>query len=51
MSRDVPLITNVDVLTTDGVNGEMQICWSKPKADDLDTLLNLDLIVMKCYGQ
>ncbi|MBK7871718.1 MAG: gliding motility-associated C-terminal domain-containing protein [Saprospiraceae bacterium] len=40
LSRDVPLITNVDVLTTDGVNGEMQICWSKPKADDLDTLLN-----------
>lgn len=40
LSRDVPLITNADVLATDAINGEMQVCWSKPKAADLDTLLN-----------
>lgn len=40
LSRDIPLITHVDVLSTDNSNGEIEICWSKPKAEDLDTLLN-----------
>ena len=40
LSRDVPLITNVSVLETDQDVGEMEVCWSKPKAEDLDTLLN-----------
>lgn len=40
LSRDVPLITNVDVLITNDANGEIGVCWSKPKAEDLDTLLN-----------
>ena len=40
LSRDLPLITNVDVLTTDPAQGQIQVCWSKPKAGDLDTLLN-----------
>ncbi len=40
LSREVPLLTNVDVLTTDASDGQMQVCWSKPSAADLDTLLN-----------
>lgn len=40
LSRDVPLITNVDVLTTSSNNGQMRVCWSKPRANDLDTLTN-----------
>lgn len=40
LSRDLPLITNVTVNTTDNNNGEMEIRWSKPLAADLDTLQN-----------
>ncbi|MFN7119463.1 MAG: gliding motility-associated C-terminal domain-containing protein [Saprospiraceae bacterium] len=40
LSRDVPLITNVDVLTTSSTNGQMRVCWSKPDATDLDTIVN-----------
>lgn len=40
LNRDLPLITNVDVLSTDPTQGEIQVCWSKPKASDLDTLRN-----------
>ncbi len=40
LSRDLPLITNVSVNTTSNNTGEMEIRWSKPLADDLDTLQN-----------
>lgn len=40
LSRDIPLLTNVSVLTTDVTNGTMEIVWSTPNPDDLDTLLN-----------
>lgn len=40
LSREVPLLTNVDVLNTSASDGQMQVCWSKPSAADLDTLLN-----------
>jgi gliding motility-associated-like protein len=40
IGRDVPLITNVDIITTDFANGEINVCWSKPKIPDLDTLEN-----------
>lgn len=40
LSRDLPLITLVDVLQTDAANGQMRVCWSKPLLPDLDTLLN-----------
>lgn len=40
LSRDVPLLTHVDVLTTDPAAGEIQVRWTKPVAQDLDTLLN-----------
>ncbi|MEO7175265.1 MAG: gliding motility-associated C-terminal domain-containing protein [Saprospiraceae bacterium] len=37
LSKDVPLITNVDVVKTDPA-GEIQVRWSKPKYPDLDTI-------------
>ncbi|GJM33816.1 MAG: hypothetical protein DHS20C18_28170 [Saprospiraceae bacterium] len=40
LNRDVPLITKADVLTTSGNNGQVGVCWSKPKAEDLDTIMN-----------
>lgn len=40
IGRDIPLITNVDVQATDAINGEMGVCWSKPKVPDLDTILH-----------
>jgi gliding motility-associated-like protein len=40
LPRDLPLITNVSVLTTDATNGQIEVCWSKPVAFDLDTVIN-----------
>jgi gliding motility-associated-like protein len=40
LPRDLPLITNVSIQKTDVNNGEIKVCWSKPNAADLDTLLN-----------
>jgi gliding motility-associated-like protein len=40
LSRDVPLITNVSVQNTDLSNGSIEVCWTKPLAEDLDTLQN-----------
>ncbi len=40
LSRDVPLITHVTVNETASANGEVEIRWVKPRAEDLDTMLN-----------
>ena len=40
LNRDIPLITNVSILATSATNGEIEVCWSKPVAQDLDTLQN-----------
>ncbi|MEZ4947831.1 MAG: gliding motility-associated C-terminal domain-containing protein [Saprospiraceae bacterium] len=40
LSRDIPLITNVDVLETSSTDGKIMVAWSKPRAEDLDTLQN-----------
>lgn len=40
VGRDIPLIVNVDVLDTDPSNGSIELCWTKPIAEDLDTILN-----------
>ncbi|MDX1666904.1 MAG: fibronectin type III domain-containing protein, partial [Saprospiraceae bacterium] len=40
LSRDAPLITNVSVLSTSPSDGQIRVCWSKPEAEDLDTVLN-----------
>ncbi|MEO1435538.1 MAG: gliding motility-associated C-terminal domain-containing protein, partial [Bacteroidota bacterium] len=40
LSRDLPLITNVDVEFTDIATGEIFVQWSKPSSMDLDTMQN-----------
>ncbi|MCH2045549.1 MAG: gliding motility-associated C-terminal domain-containing protein, partial [Saprospiraceae bacterium] len=39
-NRDLPLMTHVDVNATDNANGEIYIQWSRPNAEELDTLQN-----------
>jgi hypothetical protein len=40
LNRDVPIITHVDVESTNLDDGAIRVCWSKPRAEDLDTLVN-----------
>ncbi|MBK8969430.1 MAG: gliding motility-associated C-terminal domain-containing protein [Saprospiraceae bacterium] len=40
LPRELPLITNVSVQETDATSGQMDVCWSKPVAGDLDTVIN-----------
>jgi gliding motility-associated-like protein len=40
LPRDLPLITNVSVQTTDAAAGQIEVRWSKPVAKDLDTSIN-----------
>jgi len=40
MARDLPLMTNVDINTTQTANGEIFVQWSKPNASELDTVQN-----------
>lgn len=40
LSRDIPLITKVSVVNTDVSNGTMEIRWTKPNPEDLDTIAN-----------
>jgi gliding motility-associated-like protein len=40
LSRDIPLLTNVDVQRTDPTDGRIFVRWTKPVAEDLDTLQN-----------
>lgn len=40
LPRDLPLITNASVEVTSPIVGEMRVCWSKPVAEDLDTIIN-----------
>ena len=40
LNRDVPLMVNVDVESTSTANGEIFVRWTRPVAEDLDTLLN-----------
>ncbi|MCB0643911.1 MAG: gliding motility-associated C-terminal domain-containing protein, partial [Phaeodactylibacter sp.] len=40
LSRDVPLMTNVDVDVTSPTNGQIKVRWTKPNPEDLDTLVN-----------
>ncbi|MCO6488669.1 MAG: gliding motility-associated C-terminal domain-containing protein [Phaeodactylibacter sp.] len=40
LDRDIPLMTQVSVLRTGDTDGQMQVCWTKPVAEDLDTLQN-----------
>ncbi|MEO0340290.1 MAG: gliding motility-associated C-terminal domain-containing protein, partial [Bacteroidota bacterium] len=40
LNRDVPLVTHVSVESTSTTNGEIYVEWSKPIAEDLDTIQN-----------
>lgn len=40
LGKDVPLLTNVSVLSTGTGTGAIEIRWSKPSPEDLDTLQN-----------
>lgn len=40
VSRDLPLITKASVDSTDNSTGYVHVRWTKPLADDLDTLTN-----------
>lgn len=40
LSRDLPLITQVSVINTDDSDGHIQIRWTKPLAEELDTIEN-----------
>jgi len=49
LDRDIPLITNVSVVETDLVNGEMEIRWTRPNIADLDTIINPGPYVYELY--
>ncbi|MFA6924070.1 MAG: gliding motility-associated C-terminal domain-containing protein [Bacteroidales bacterium] len=38
LKKDVPVITNVDIKTTDAANGKIYVAWSKPAG--MDTIVN-----------
>ncbi len=40
LNRDIPLLLNVDVKTTDVVNGSIFVRWTRPNSIDLDTIRN-----------
>ena len=40
LSRDLPLMLRADVLSTSTTDGEVYVEWSRPLADELDTLLH-----------
>lgn len=40
LSMDLPIITKVDVQSTDPSNGSINVQWTKPSATDLDTIQN-----------
>ncbi len=40
LKKDIPVITNVSIRTTDNVNGAVYVAWSKPNALELDTVQN-----------
>lgn len=40
LNRDIPLPLEVDVASTNVLNGEIDIRWNRPNARDLDTLFN-----------
>ncbi len=40
LPRDLPLMVQVSVEQTDAQQGQIEVCWTKPVAEDLDTLVN-----------
>ncbi|NJB84768.1 gliding motility-associated-like protein [Lewinella marina] len=40
LARDIPLLTRVDVVSTDATGGQIDVCWLLPDAQSLDTIQN-----------
>jgi gliding motility-associated-like protein len=40
LNRNLPLMIQADVVKTDPTTGSIQVCWTKPKPNDLDTIAN-----------
>lgn len=40
MAQDLPLMTNVDIDVTGTNNGEVLVRWARPRAGELDTIIN-----------
>ncbi|PHI18319.1 hypothetical protein CEQ90_18590 [Lewinellaceae bacterium SD302] len=40
LPRDIPLLNRVDILETDELTGQIDVCWYKPDPAALDTMLN-----------
>ncbi len=40
LSRDLPIVTKVDVLSTSADEGSIEVCWTRPIVEDLDTIQN-----------
>jgi gliding motility-associated-like protein len=54
LARDIPLLTKVDVTTTDPSNGSIDVCWILPDATSLDTVLNTgpyEYVLSRAEGQ
>lgn len=54
LNRDVPLMTKVDVETTDLADGRINVCWIRPSPTDLDTIINpgpYRYVVRRAVGQ
>lgn len=54
LNRDLPIITAVDVVTTDASNGQINFCWLKPPPEGLDTLQQpgpYRLVLRRATGQ
>jgi len=49
LEKDLPVITNVSVRSTDASNGSMFIAWTNPNPHDLDTLQHAGPYIYKLY--
>lgn len=49
LKKDVPVITNVSVRNTDETKGAFDVSWSKPDAEELDTIQNQGPYTYKIY--
>ncbi|THH42031.1 gliding motility-associated C-terminal domain-containing protein [Neolewinella litorea] len=54
LARDIPLLTKVDVVSTNTTSGQIEVCWILPDAQSLDTLLNTgpySYVLSRAVGQ
>lgn len=49
LQRDLPLVTKVSVLTTGVSDGEIHVEWTKPLAEELDTITNMGPYTYELY--